>query len=290
MKQFPYLQELTEEIDQAEEIWKNGELNLKSFDLHDELNPMFWDEDGKLDGQVRLQLLEIAADFFDTLDLASITPQDDTNEFLFDKYVKDVQFLGSLASFNYSSYADIDLHLIMDESALVKDTNGDSEFALSLLQKYFMKCKNAWNLIHTGLKIHGYDVELYVQDISEENAANGVYSLVDNTWVKKPKKMSEAGLDRALVIKKVSGYIDQIDEIAKEVNCSSLEENDLESIEEKLKNIKTKIIKGRRESLAAGNGEMSNENIIFKALRRTGHIGKINDLLSEIYDRRSSID
>lgn len=281
-----YLDTVTEEINSAEEVWKNGEVNLRSFDLHSELNPEFW-KNGKLDSETRAKLIEIAMDFFDTLDLSDITPEDDTNQSIFDKYIVDIQMLGSLASYNYSSYADVDLHLIMDEEAF---TNGD-ELALNMLKKYLMKCKNSWNLLHNGLNIHGYDVELYVQDVHEKNAANGVYSLVNDEWVKKPERMSDKGLDRELVTKKVVGYIDQIDDIENKIKGSvHTEESQLKTIEERLNDIKTKIVKGRREALGSGKGEMCNENIIFKALRRTGHIGKINDLLSEIYDLRNSID
>ena len=299
MKKNANLEIVDEEIDAAEEVWKRnknsgGDVNLKSFDLHSELNSEFWTEnsdgDYSLDEETRDQLLSIAMDFFDSLDLAEMDPAGKmTSREVFDRYIVGVQMLGSLASYNYSSYADVDLHLIMDEEAFVGERN---EFALNLLKKYLAKCKNSWNLLHNGLNVHGYDVELYVQDVNEENAANGVYSLMDGEWVKKPEKMSDAGLDRALVVKKVLDYIGQIDSIESKINSDTPVENDaqLEALETKLSDIKTKIVMGRREALAAGKGEMCNENIIFKALRRTGHIGKINDLLTEIYDRRNSMD
>ena len=271
MKRTSYIDELTEEIDQAEEMFKNGELNLKSFDLHNELNSQFWNN-GRLDSEVRVKLIEIAMDFFDSLGLADMTPQDDTNESIFNKYVTDVCMLGSLASYNYSSYADIDLHLVMNERAFIEDNcDGGEEFALNMLQKYFMKCKNAWNLLHGELKIHGYDVELYMQDVNEENATNGVYSLVNNIWVKKPQPMSDSNLDRDLVRRKVMGYIELIDDI--ESNVRTVQENSgLEALENKLQDVKTKIVKGTENRTGSwSGGDVQREHHIQNASQNRTH-------------------
>ena len=75
----------------------------------------------------------------------------------------------------------------MNENKLV----GNNKLALNILKKYFTECKNDWNLKHSNLKIEGYDVELYVQDVNEENASNGVYSLMNDEWVKQPQKLAQ---------------------------------------------------------------------------------------------------
>lgn len=289
IKHKKYQDQILEEIDDAEKvISKSGDINLKSFDLHDELNNQVWDEKQNLKPGIREQLLQIAHDFYDTLDIAEITEKGDPDEKpdkTFDKYIKDVFFVGSLASFNYSSYADVDLHLLMDEEKVV----GKNKLALNILKKYFTECKNDWNLKHSDLTVEGYDCELYVQDIKEKNASNGVYSLFNDEWVKRPEKLDTKNFDKAWVEKKALDYIEKIDNFEEIIQSKS----DLELIEKaanELKKIKDKIVQGRRDSLAAGQGEMNKYNILFKILRRSGHIGKINDLRVKAYDMLNSFN
>lgn len=290
IKHKKYIEQIKEDIDDAEKVLStSGDINLKSFDLHDELNDKVWDEHQNLKPGIREQLLQIARDFYDTLDIAEITEDGDPDakpDPTFQKYVKDVFFVGSLASFNYSSYADVDIHLLMDEEQLVGKQN---KLALNILKKYFTECKNDWNLKHTDLTVEGYDCELYVQDTKEENASNGVYSLFNDEWVKRPVSLDTKNLDRAWVEKKALDYIEQIDSLEEVIQSNS----DLEMVEkakDELKKIKDKIVQGRRDSLAAGQGEMNSYNILFKILRRSGHIGKINDLTVKAYDMVNSFD
>lgn len=290
IKHKKYLAQIKEDIDDAEKVLsKSGSINFKSFDLHDSLNTTIWDEDLNLRSDIREQLLKIAHDFYDTLDISEIATgeekeEQETDE-TFRKYIKDVLFVGSLASYNYSSYADVDLHLLMDEKALT----GKSELALSILKKYFTECKNDWNLHHIDLKVEGFDCELYVQDIEEENAANGVYSIFNDEWVKRPEKMDSQKFDRAWVEKKALDYIEQIDNLEDVINSKSDPEL-IEHARARLDAIKDKIVQGRRDSLAAGQGEMNKYNILFKILRRSGHIEKINNLKIRAYDMLNSID
>ena len=41
--------------------------------------------------------------------------------------------------------------------------------------------------MHENLKIYGFPVEIYVQDVNEEHTANGMYSLESNDWIKVPE-------------------------------------------------------------------------------------------------------
>lgn len=44
-----------------------------------------------------------------------------------------------------------------------------------------------WNNTH-HISMKGYDVEIYVEDIGEHHIAAGIYSLLEDEWVKKPRK------------------------------------------------------------------------------------------------------
>ena len=52
---------------------------------------------------------------------------------------------------------------------------------------------------------------------------------------------------------------------------------------------KDKIMKMRKAGLER-KGEFSEENLIFKTLRNTGYIGKLNDVIRNEYDRSVSLD
>ena len=49
------------------------------------------------------------------------------------------------------------------------------------------------------------------------------------------------------------------------------------AIKNKAKKYKDEISQGRRDSLGSGQGEYGSGNIVFKVLRRSGHIEKLND-------------
>ena len=73
-----------------------------------------------------------------------------------------------------------------------------------------------------------------------------------------------------------------------------LEENfkknkNIEIISSKAKKIYDKIKKIRKEGLNTKKSEMSNGNIIFKVLRRSGYLEKIIDLKKDTYDKLNSI-
>ena len=76
-------------------------VNEVSVEFHDELNPALWDgTEIKLDVQVKL--LEIAKKFVEFLNVPDLK-------------LVDIYFMGSNAAYVYTSFSDIDLHLIVDD-------------------------------------------------------------------------------------------------------------------------------------------------------------------------------
>ena len=239
-------------------------INLKSFDIKNELTPKIW-VNNKLKENVRKRLLKIAQEFLDTTGIDFIPV--------------DIVLVGSITGFNWSKYSDIDLHIIADFSKL----NDDVE----LIKNYFMAKKCLWNDKHKDLTIYDYDVELYVQDVNEENASNGVYSIKYNQWVKIPK-FAHASLKRNIIkqlssfyINKINYYNDKFDELTSDRSFLLLES--------KVNYLYDLIVKGRKSSLAK-EGEQAAGNIIFKVLRRSGHLGMLNDLKRKLFDKINSID
>lgn len=247
---------ITEEIDDSDKILnQDGTVNFNSFEIKDTLNPDIFNSDNKLNPDIRKELMKI---FNSIIDESVLIDKND---------VEDVVIVGSIASYHYSSYSDIDFHIIVN----MKGLNSNEE----LVKKFLYDERRIWNIEH-HIEIDGYDVELYFQDKSEVNASNGCYSVLNDKWVKFPSK-EEYTLDKELLGTKALTIIEKIDDL-----CNS-EYQDINYAQE----LYDKIIQGRKEDLAQ-NGEFSEGNIIFKILRRSGHLEKLKDALNMLKDNKLS--
>lgn len=256
-------------ISDINDLSDNNELDdvIKSFDVQKELNPQFW-INGKLNSRVRLKLLDIADDFFESLNVDWVKP-------------KDIIMTGSLANYNWSKYSDIDLHIVLD----FNDVDDRTEF----VKDYFDSKKNLWNEQHENLTIYGYPVELYVQDSNETHTSSGVYSIEKNDWVVEPERdeLASVKLDKEKIIAKTIKYADLIEKLEK--LCKK--EKDIEKVDVlsgKVKALFDKLKAMRKDSLKNGN-ELSFGNIIWKCLRRLGLIERLIDLKALTYDKIKSI-
>jgi hypothetical protein len=245
---------------------------LSSFQLRDTLNPKIWvlpnerfmsDPKGQVETmkpKVRERLLDIAYEFIDFLKV--------------DVVVSDVRMTGSLANYNWSTYSDVDLHIIADFSQF-------SENELPLYEELFRLKKTLFNDKH-NIKIFGYDVELYVQDETEPHTSTGEYSILFDEWINKPKK-DTTEVDRESINKKSQQWMKQIDTV-----IENSEDETLESAMGIIDKFKDKIKKYRTSGLEKG-GEMSDENLVFKVLRRNGYIQKLFDFQTEFKDKKLSL-
>lgn len=237
---------------------------LKSFSIQDELNSKIWNisKDGsKMKPEIREKLLEIAYEFIKFLDV--------------DVFVENIEMTGSLSNYNWSEYSDVDLHLIIDFEQFPKESR-------KLYQELFNLKKAIFNDGH-DIKIKGYDVELYAQDIEEPRRESaGVYSVLYDEWVKEPKK-ENISIDKITIEKKAKQWMDMIDTV-----IENSEEEDLEIVTNLISKLKEKLKKFRKAGLDK-KGEYSNENLVFKYLRRNGYIGKLFDFKNEIMDKKLSL-
>jgi predicted nucleotidyltransferase len=241
---------------------------LKSFDDQKTLNSDIWmnaesDEFDiiKLHPEVRKHLLSIANLFMETVKLKNVEAED-------------VIFTGSLANYNWSEYSDVDLHIIIDKQSI--------KINPEVLDDYFTIKKDAFNTRH-DIKIKGFDVELYVQDKNESLAALGVYSVLMNQWEKTPNK-THVTIDKARIKMKVRTFIDQI----KKIDYMIQHEENPSDIVAMITDLKDKIKKYRKSGLA-DNGEYSDENLVFKYLRRTNYLQKLTDYKLQTIDKMFSL-
>ena len=233
---------------------------IKSFTSKDTLNPKIWSDD-TLIPKVRTRLIEISNEFIEFLGVPII--------------VDDIIFTGSLANYNWSEFSDIDLHVVCDFKQF-------DEEMLPLYQELFKVKKTIFNTNH-DIKIYGYEVELYVQDSNEAHFSPGVYSVMFDQWIEKPKKENPR-IDTVILKKKISHWTDMIDTI---VENSDLKE--IDSLREYIQKFKDKLKKYRSSGLR-NEGEYSIENLVFKYLRRSGHLEKLFNLENDLLDRTLSLD
>jgi hypothetical protein len=237
------------------------DVDLSSFEFHDELNKDFWNqEDDRLDPEIRQKLIAIANDFWNSLEVG-------------DAEYDDITFTGSLAAHNYSKFSDVDLHILVDFS--------DVDDKTDLVREYFNAMKSIWNRLHDIL-IKGYEVEIYVQDVNDPHEAQGLYSISNDEWIKKPV-LDKQDFDKDNVKKKAAGLMDQIDRLQPLIDDGKYEE--AEKYADKLKE---KIRKMRKTGLETV-GAYSVENLAFKVLRRNDYLGKLSDAKREAYDKMQSI-
>lgn len=221
-----------------------------------DLNPVFWQND-KFDPEIRTKLLQIANDFY--TDLKLTIP------------IEDIELTGSLANYNWTKNSDLDVHVIMDLSLINKD--------IDLVKVAMEGHKVSWNQRHP-LEINGFSVELYAQDINQIHQASGLYSLLKDKWIRKPK-YDPPSIDESDVNLKASAYIRAIKEMIDELKTA--DRSGARDIMERATVLKKRISKARDEKLLHKGGEFSIENLVFKKLRAEGWIGKLINIKSLAY-------
>jgi predicted nucleotidyltransferase len=234
---------------------------LSSFQIKDTLNPKIWEND-TLKTEIRKQILKIAIDFFKDLKLSPNIK------------LKDVLFVGSLANYNWSEFSDVDIHVVVDFAEFKEDED--------FIKKYFDAEKNLWNLKH-DIKIKGFDVEIYVQELNEKLNSSAVYSVPKDKWVDKPEK-TQFKLDKDLIKRRIQKLFHKLENIK-----NDYEDKDYESVVDKVTNLKDFIKKTRQSGLEKG-GEFSTENIVFKILRRTDFMEILDNYKNKSYDQEVGVN
>lgn len=252
-----------------EELIEDKELDdkiVKSFKSKDSLsNQIFDGEKGefKMRDDIRKKLLDISDNFIDSLGV----------EF----FIHDLVLTGSLANYNWSNFSDVDLHIIVDFDEIVEG-KPDSESFITIFKEFFDAKERVWNERY-NIKIKGYDVEIYVQDINQPHVSSGVYSILHNKWIVEPN-IKSPNIDDKKILDKSEYYAKKIDEL---VQLATKED-----VSDKLDTLRKKIKEFRQSGLESG-GEYSYENLTFKLLRRNGYFGKLLKLKTDITDKKLSI-
>ena len=241
-----------------------GKLQEKlTLQYHKTLNQKIFDGE-KLRPEVKDKLLDVAAAW---QKFAKIP----------DELVKDIILTGGNCQFNYTKYSDLDCHIVMNRNKLFGPMRMPDAHRREYIDDYLDDKKTLWSSSR-DIKIKGYSVEMYAQDVRDKLAASGIYSLKNNKWIVKPVHGNyNFAHDEALEKK--------VDEIKNTINNmieNNASEAEFKIMKEKLKNM-------RNAALASGN-EFSFDNCVFKELRNEKVLDKMNKYLQSKRDKELSLE
>jgi len=151
-----------------------------------------------------------------------------------------------------------------------------------MVKKFFDSVRSNWNKLH-NIKVKGHEVEIYVQEEKEPHVSTGVYSLMNDRWLVKPKKVQPA-IDRHTATKKMKALAREIDKLN-----NIFDNGQSEQAFEMAERLKNKI-KRMRQSGLDRSGIYSPENLAFKMLRRSGDIEQLFSIYTQAYDKIYSLD
>ncbi len=224
----------------------------------DSLFPKFW-KNGSLNPIVSRKLIEIAEGVVQSLDL--------------DHEPEDLVITGSIASYNWHSLSDIDLHIMLDFSKIGEDIN--------LVKRMLDQTRINWNKKH-NIKIAEKEVEIYFQHYTEPHEANGIWSLTLEKWLATPVRLNPE-IDLRTTEKKAEAIAQSIEHLYEVFKKEKFKE-----AYEYAGLIKDKIARMRSSGLS-DEGIYSPENLAFKMLRNAGYLEKLSSLRIEAYDRMMSV-
>jgi len=196
---------------------------------HNTLNPKLWDEGNNLKPEVREKILEIVKEFTDGL-------EDDEIKFK----VNDIVLVGSNCSYNYNDKSDLDIHIRMDTKSLKCPDN--------LYPLLYSAYRSLFNN-KLDIDFYGIPVEIYVETDDTEQLndeplgearaqsalkSNGVFSVLNNKWIKEPVAEDIPEVDQEAFDKEFSKWQERYDEIVKGEDLTILDDTVLEALSEKV--------------------------------------------------------
>ena len=225
---------------------------IEEFEVHSKLNPKLWNSDNTLKQDVHDRLFEIVDQFLECCE--------------FPLNVVDIHLVGSNASYNYTNYSDLDVHLVSNFELI--------DAPKELIQTAYNAIKAKFNQDY-DISIHGIDVELYVEDIRSTAITNGIYSLLTGSWIRFPKKLS--------AVPQID-ITDMIDVWSQKFQ-SAINSNSSEQITQVIDNLYLM----RKNSLDT-DGEFGAGNLLFKEIRNRGLLDSAKDAYKKFRSKELTLE
>lgn len=229
-----------------------------AIELHDELNPIIFDESNKLRPLVRNSLLRVISKYIESSEVISVSD------------VIDAELVGSNVSYNYTDNSDLDVHLVVNMEAVSCDP-ALFQLACNAERSNFNKNYN--------ITIKGIEIEMYVEDVKASTASNGIYSLYKDEWIKFPQKITVPNYDSD---EEYIALLDKWKSLAETVLGSANEAQQVQDYINNLYNL-------RRTSIMT-DGEFGKGNLVFKEIRNLGLLDKLKERQYELSSKELSLE
>lgn len=231
-------------------------LNDKLFNLADDKL--------RLHEDVRNKLIDIANAFLDEL------RYNDVNV-----YPADIRLVGSNAGFDYTLHSDVDLHIVVNFDLFSED----STLLQNTLNISRLKFNDQYNI-----SVKGIEVEVYVEDIKSATISNGIYSIMQNRWIKFPENDSENM--EAYITSDIEDKSRQWEVIIQKVlesdpATSTVPDKYAEDALKQCDHIISRLYLMRKTGLETG-GRLSAGNLIFKQVRNSGMLDALKNKRAEL--------
>lgn len=233
----------------------------EDIEKHEELNPALFDTNTKLKPEVKDKIIEIVAEFLKEFSKVEVELE-----------VQDVILTGSNASYNYTKDSDLDIHIIADTSN-IEDT-------LKLHKVIYDAYKSNFNR-KFEIELNSVPVELYVETQDTPLVSNGIYSVLEDEWVKEPTKDTIPELDQEVIAKAFKPWEKRYKTLVAATNEKTKDESKIDKFIDSLYDL-------RKQGLST-EGEYSLENLVFKEMRNNGYLDHLKQLRQEVIARRLSL-
>lgn len=228
----------------------------EAIELHDTLNPKFWKSDMQLKPDVRQKVLEIVDEFKENVtDMTGI----ELNPL-------DIYIVGSNASYNYTDKSDLDVHIVINFDTIDDNTG--------LVQSLMNFQKSEFNKGY-DITIYDTDVELYVEDINSSTMSNGIFSVMQDQWIKKPEPIE---------VPEIEGLEDAVDEWKEKINAA-LDSKDPTQISKTIDDLYI-----LRKNGLLSTGEYGKDNQTFKDVRNLGLLKDLKDSYMKLRSKELSLE
>ena len=227
-------------------------LESYNIELHDELNPRIWNGD-KLRPQIKQGVMQVVDEFQDYIE--------------YQLPIVDIVLVGSNASYNYTAHSDLDVHIILN----FENIDDNKELVGMLCQGWKSSFNNAYDI-----QLGGQDVEVYCEDMQTSTNSNGIYSVIQDRWLKYPQPIEIPAEEID-----IEPYLDPVlVDVEDALNSGSSE--DVQKMIDWLYY--------QRKLALQTEGEFSVGNLIFKAVRNEGLLDALKDKRNELRSKELTVE
>jgi len=220
---------------------------------NDTLCPALWNESLQLEPSVRSGLMKVVEDFYEKTG--------------FKAPIIDVYLMGSIANYNWTPDSDADIHIIINYDQLQMPKETTKEVVRTVASQ--------WNSEHE-VTVKGHKVEINLQNVKEQKPhVTGIYSLKYGQWNRQPVHQN-VQINNMLVQTKYKAMKKYVEAVINSGDRDAMKQA-------------KKYIDAFRQYGLDTIGELSVENLVFKALRTKGLLTQLKNSIVQVYDKEMTV-